>query len=71
MNIFIRNDTELADEICLEMTQKVVEMGKISGNGDCYCYATTFDVNGEKYVVCFNKTKTGFSFSINRKRSES
>ena len=66
-NIFIRNDTELADEICLKMTQKVVGMGKISGNGDCYCYATAFDVNGEKYVVGCNKTKTGFSFSINRR----
>lgn len=36
---------DMSDTTALELVCRVTSMGKISGEGDCYCYGTKFEVN--------------------------
>lgn len=50
IHIDIRHD--ISPTIALECVKQVIKMGKVSGNGKSYFYATTFDTNeGEIWVA--------------------
>lgn len=49
------------DDDPLIYVQRVIQEGKISDNGNCYCYATVFK---DRVVVTCKKTKLGFSFEV-------
>lgn len=51
----------------LQYVQKVMNMGKISGNNDTYCYITTFN---DGTVVSSRKTKTGHRFVVAREAAK-
>lgn len=49
--IRIKVEEGISDELAMVLVSKVVFSGKISANGDRYCYATKFEYEGKKYVV--------------------
>lgn len=53
----------LSDQAAVEMVSRVVAMGKISGEGSCYCYGTEFEcvVDGRpaKIGVFAKRLKSG------------
>lgn len=53
--IIINNKTKLNDEEALKLVLLVIAEGRISGNGKCYCYATSF--KNSKVVVYAEKRK--------------
>ena len=67
--IIINNRTEFDWSDIIRYIDKVINMGKISGDKDCYCYVSTFKLGnydgaiGELAVFC-DKTKTGFKFDV-------
>ena len=49
IHIDIRHD--ISPSLALECIKQVIEEGKVSGNGESYCYATIFDTaDGEIWV---------------------
>ena len=57
--IRIKKEPELSDELAMRLVLRVVAKGKISGNGEHYCYLMEFEVYGEIYDVLFDhKCKT-------------
>ena len=47
----------------LNMIAKVVEMGKISNDGACYCYTTAFK---DAHVVFCYQNKKSYRFEVTR-----
>lgn len=43
IHLDIRND--ISPTIALECVKQVIIQGKVSANGESYCYATAFDTN--------------------------
>lgn len=56
----INNNTEISDLRCLDIISKIIGMGKVSGNKDCYCYVTSFKVNGDtkNYLATAERQKS-------------
>jgi hypothetical protein len=67
--IQILNKAELTDEQALKLVSRVVAEGKISDNGDCYCFCTVEQINsaGGNILILCKKIKRGYSFTIERK----
>lgn len=58
--IRIKKEPGTSDELATRLVLRVIEKGKISGNGEHYCYLTEFEAYGETYDVLFDhrcKTK--------------
>lgn len=58
--IRIKKEPEISDELAMRLVLRVIEKGKISGEGKHYCYVTEFEAYGETYNVLFDhrcKTK--------------
>ena len=53
--IRIKKEPEISDKLAMRLVLSVVAKGKISGNGEHYCYVTEFEVNGEIYDVLFDQ----------------
>lgn len=57
--IRIKKEEGISDELATAMVLKVIEKGKISGDGKHYCYVTEFEHSGDIYDVAFDyKCKT-------------
>lgn len=60
--IIIDNQSEnFSDDAVLRYVAHVISKGRISGNGDCYCYATTFK---DGISVCAIRNKKSDRFII-------
>ena len=63
-SIYIRvEDDSISDAQAIGYVKVVIQEGRISDNGNAYCYATKFHDNT---VVCAQKVKTGDSFMVYR-----
>ncbi len=62
--IIINNRTNIGDIYSLELVKKVMEQGKISGEGKKYCYLTALSKSGRKFHVSVGNNKTTDSFFI-------
>lgn len=49
--LIINNKSDLADTEAIMLISRVVGMGKISNDGNQYCYMTAFTVYGKGYAV--------------------
>ena len=59
MRITIDIKNELSPSIALECVKRVINQGRVSGNGKYFCYATLFDTaDGEVCVVTNPNRKT-------------
>jgi hypothetical protein len=66
MKIIIQNQSELIDIDVIGLVYKVIATGRISENGKSYCYATTFKLKKNKYVVYANSTIDKTNFTIEK-----
>jgi hypothetical protein len=64
MKLIIQNQSELTDIDAIGLVYKVIANGKISENGKSYCYATTFKIKKNKYVVYANGNQDKTNFTI-------
>jgi len=55
--LIIDNRTDIPMSEALEYVIAVVKMGRISGGGESYCYATTFRRGAGEVVVCALRNK--------------
>ena len=64
--IYITNDSHLGDDEAILLVYQVMKGGRVSGNGQSYCHATTFGVPGRPAtsVVHAKKVETGDSFLV-------
>lgn len=57
--IRIKYDDDISDELASRLIWSVINQGKISNEGQSYCFATVFKVDGMEYKVVVNdKTKS-------------
>lgn len=57
--IRIKSEQGISDDAVMNLVSSVIAQGKISNNGNSYCYVTQFSYNGCKYMVEANsKTKS-------------
>ena len=65
----INIDDGLPDEVAVDMVLRVIHMGRISGDGTTYCYASTCALSdGSEGVIVANRTRAGNdTFSVYRK----
>lgn len=57
--IRIKYEEGISDHLAVQLVESVIRQGKISNEGKNYCFATSFTVNGNKYMVVTNdKTKS-------------
>ena len=62
--IIINNFTEIDDISVLKLVQEVIKLDRISNNGKQYCYAVSFDINGEEFMMCTKLRKTSDVFNF-------
>lgn len=61
--IRIKYDDNISDELVSQLVWSVINQGKISNEGESYCFVTVFKVNGKEYKVIANdKTKTAMFY---------
>lgn len=48
---------DVPDLVAIEKVRRVIENGRMSDDGKCYCYLTSFEVS--KIVVVAHLTRTG------------
>ena len=60
----IKNESKLKDSDAISCAQLVVERGKVSAAGECYCYATIFNTAIGEVVVYATKNKSSDTFVI-------
>jgi hypothetical protein len=71
MKIIIDNRSDLSDKKSLESVLEVVKLGKISGDGNKYCYLAIIEYNNKKYQVGYFENKKSIRFLIlNSKNTE-
>lgn len=63
--IIIHNNTDIHDTAALIYVARVIDLGRISNDGENYCYATTFD----DVVVYADRNKESDTFRL-LKRSD-
>lgn len=57
--IRIKYEEGISDHLAVQLAESVIRQGKISNDGKNYCFATSFVVNGDEYMVVANdKTKS-------------
>lgn len=57
--IRIKYEEGISDHLAVQLVESVIRQGKISNDGKNYCFATSFTVNGDEYMVVANdKTKS-------------
>lgn len=57
--IRIKYEEGISDHLAIQLVESVIRQGKISNEGKSYCFATSFTVNCDKYMVVANdKTKS-------------
>lgn len=57
--IRIKYEEGISDHLAVQLVEYVIRQGKISNDGKNYCFATSFVVNGDEYMVVANdKTKS-------------
>lgn len=57
--IRIKYEEGISDHLAVQLALSVIRQGKISNDGKNYCFATSFVVNGDEYMVVANdKTKS-------------
>lgn len=62
--IIIHNDVG-CDELALNVVSEVMKLGKISNDGNQYCYATVFAQGGERIIcTCDWNKKNTFTFKV-------
>jgi len=49
--IIIDIEPAVTTSMAVEMVRAVITQGRMSENGQSYCYVTTFNVNGFEYIV--------------------
>ena len=66
MKIIIENRSDLDMQKCLEMVGKVIADGRISNNGKQYCYASSFSVDYQNYLIVTDLNKKSDRFIITK-----
>lgn len=57
--IRIKYEEGISDHLAVQLVESVIRQGKISNDGKNYCFATSFVVDGDEYMVVANdKTKS-------------
>ena len=57
--IRIKYEEGISDHLAVQLVESVIRQGKISNEGKNYCFAKSFVVNGDEYMVVANdKTKS-------------
>ena len=65
--IIIRNDSDSDDDDALRYVSRVIESGKISGEGMQYCYHTSFHGKEfETHVSCVIRKSGTMTFYVTR-----
>lgn len=66
--IRIKKESEISDELATRLVLRVIEKGKISGNGAHYCYLTEFEAYGETYDVLFDHRCKSNVFKVYKRK---
>lgn len=66
--IRIKSEEDIPDEMMLSLVSSVVAQGKISNEGKSYCYATLFEVDGQRYMVESNDKGKSQMFYVYKKK---
>lgn len=62
--IIIKNESNLSMSDCLILVRSVIDRGRISNNGNQYCFLTAFDIGGKEYCVQTGLNKSSDTFVI-------
>lgn len=65
--IILNNQTELGYEEVMDYVRKVISAGKVSDNGNNYCYLSSFK---DGIMVSSDVIKTGHRFTIWRQNEK-
>ena len=66
MKVIIENRSDLDMQKCLEMVGRIISDGRISNNGKQYCYASSFSVGGDEYMIVTDVNKKSDRFVITK-----
>lgn len=64
--IRIKYEEGISDHLAVQLVESVIRQGKISNDGKNYCFATSFVVNGEEYMVVANDKTKSTMFYVER-----
>lgn len=67
--IRIKYDEDISDELASQLVWSVINQGKISNDGKCYCFVTVFKVNGAEYKVIANDKTKSLIFYVRKENS--
>lgn len=62
--IRIKSEQGISDDAVMNLVSSVIAQGKISNDGNSYCYATQFSYNGCKYMVEANDKSKSTMFYV-------
>ena len=66
--MIIKNESSVTDHVVLSCVQDVIRGGRISDEGNCYCFATTY-APPKVAVFCY-RTKSGTDVFVVRDMGE-
>lgn len=64
--IRIKYEEGISDHLAVQLVESVIRQGKVSNDGKNYCFATSFVVNGEEYMVVANDKTKSTMFYVER-----
>ena len=66
MKLIIDNRSDLDMQNCLNVVGRVIADGRVSNNGKQYCYASSFTVGGDEYMIVTDVNKKSDRFVITK-----
>ena len=66
MKLIIDNRSDLDIQYCIKMVVMVIANGRISNNGKQYCYASSFTVGDDEYMIVTDVNKKSDRFVITK-----
>jgi hypothetical protein len=70
MKIHLDIKHDISPTIALECVRQVIAQGKVSANGQSYCYATAFDTNEGEVWVAVRPYRKSVCFLIYKNETE-
>lgn len=64
--IRIKYEEGISDHLAVQLVESVIRQGKISNDGKNYCFATSFVVNGDEYMVVANDKTRSTMFYVEK-----
>ena len=66
MKLIIDNRSDLDMQNCLNVVGRVIADGRVSNNGKQYCYASSFTVGDDEYMIVTDVNKKSDRFVITK-----